>query len=89
MNPGMGGGRGPDLPPMAGPRPGGDIMAAKQRLMQIAAEAESILTEHPELAQELMGGGGGTAVGGVGGMPETPVAANTVPSGGGLLGGVV
>jgi hypothetical protein len=64
---------------------GGDVMAAKQRLMQIAAEAESILSKHPELAQELMGGG----VGGVGGVPEMPVAANTVPSGGGLLGGVV
>ena len=63
---------------------GGDVMAAKQRLMQIAAEAESILTEHPELAQELMGGGGvgGTAVGGVGGMPQMPVAANTGPPGG-------
>jgi len=89
--PGMGGGRGPDLPPSGLPtqpgidatnarmgvnRGGGDVMAAKQRLMQIAAEAESILTEHPELAQEMMGGGG------VGGMPETPVAANTVPYGG-------
>ena len=61
-------------------RGGGDVMAAKQRLMQIAAEAESILSKHPELAQELMGGG--TAVGVPGGMPETPVAANTVPSGG-------
>ena len=94
-NGGMGGGPGPDLPPMGGgdlmaaqefeaTRGGGDVMAAKQRLMQIAAEAESILSKHPELAQELMGGGGvgGTAVGGVGGMPETPVAANTVPSGG-------
>ena len=76
--PAMGAGPGPDLPPMGGPPPGGDIMAAKQRLMQIAAEAESILTEHPELAQEAMGGG---AVGGVGGMPQMPVAANTVPSG--------
>ena len=82
MNPAMGVGPGPDLPPM--PRPGGDIMAAKQRLMQIAAEADAILTQHPELAQELMGDGGG-----VGGMPQMPVAGNTVPSGGGLLGGVV
>ena len=32
-------------------------MAAKQRLMQIAAEAEAILSQHPELAQEMMGGG--------------------------------
>ena len=38
---------------------GGDVMAAKQRLMQIAAEAESILSQHPELAQELMGPEGG------------------------------
>ena len=62
----------------------GDVMAAKQRLMQIAAEAESILTEHPELAQELMGGGpeAGPPVGGVGGMPQMPVAANTGPPGG-------
>ena len=75
----MGAGPGPDLPPM--PRPGGDIMAAKQRLMQIAAEADAILTQHPELAQEMMGGGpeGGIPVGGVGGMPQMPVAGNTGP----------
>ena len=54
----------------------GDVMAAKQRLMQIAAEAESILTEHPELAQEMMGQTP-TPVGVPGGMPQTPVAANT------------
>ena len=79
-------GRGPDLPPMGGgdlmaaqefeASRGGDVMAAKQRLMQIAAEAESILSKHPELAQELMGGG---PEGGVGGMPQMPVAANTGP----------
>ena len=74
MNPGMGGGRGPDLPPQ-----GGDIMAAKQRLMQIVAEAEAILTQHPELAQEAVGGG---AVGGAGGVPQTPVAVNAGPPGG-------
>jgi len=108
----MGGGPGPDLPPMGLPtqpgidatnaamgvnrggspnQAGGDVMAAKQRLMQIAAEADAILTQHPELAQEMMGGGGvgGAAVGGVGGMPEMPVAANTDALGGGLLGGVV
>ena len=56
-------------------------MAAKQRLMQIVAEADAILTEHPELAQELMGGGpeGATPAGGVGGIPQTPVAGNTGP----------
>ena len=72
----MGAGPGPDLPPM--PRPGGDIMAAKQRLMQIAAEAEAILSQFPDLAGELMGGGP-TPVGGVGGPPPMPVAANTGP----------
>ena len=81
MGPPPGMGRGPDLPTPGGvpSQPGGDVMAAKQRLMQIAAEAESILSKHPELAQELMGGGGvgGAAVGGVGGMPQMPVAANT------------
>ena len=71
----MGAGPGPDLPPM--PRPGGDIMAAKQRLMEIAAEAESILSQFPDLAGELMGGG--PPVGGVGGMPPMPVAGNTGP----------
>ena len=82
--PGMGGGRGPDLPPMAGPPPGGDIMAAKQRLMQIVAEAEAILTQHPELAQEAVGGGpeAGPPVGVPGGIPQTPVAGNTGPPGG-------
>ena len=80
--PAMGAGPGPDLPPMGGPPPGGDIMAAKQRLMQIVAEAEAILTQHPELAQEAVGGG---AVGGAGGMPETAVAGNTGPPMPGLI----
>ena len=104
-NGGMGGNPGPDLPPMGGvgpdlplpgmgvadiPPQGGDEMAARQRLMQIAAEAEAILSQFPNLAGELMGEGGvgGAAVGGVGGMPEMPVAANTDALGGGLLGGV-
>ena len=97
-NGGMGGNPGPDLPPLvppgagadriaAGMNGGGDIMAAKQRLMQIAAEAESILSKHPELAQELMGGG--PEVGGVGGMPQMPVAGNTGPPGGGLPPGLI
>ena len=94
--PAMGGGPGPDLPPRGLPtqpgidatnasmgvnRGGGDVMAAKQRLMQIAAEAEAILSQHPELAQEMMGGGpeAGPPVGGVGGIPQTPVAGNTGP----------
>ena len=61
-------------------------MAAKQRLMQIAAEAEAILSQFPDLAGELMGGGG---VGGAGGMPEMPVAANTGPPVGGLPPGLL
>ena len=84
MNPGMG--VGPDIPPQ-----GGDIMAAKQRLMQIAAEAEAILSQFPDLAGELMGGGpqAGPPVGGAGGMPEMPVAANTGPPMGGLPPGLI
>ena len=89
--PAMGGGPGPDLPPMNPGVPnipqGGDVMAAKQRLMQIAAEAEAILSQHPELAQEMMGGG--PPVGGVGGMPEMPVAANTGPPMGGMPQGLI
>ena len=108
----MGGGPGPDLPPMGLPtqpgidatnaamgvnrggspnQAGGDVMAAKQRLMQIAAEAESILSQFPNLAGELMGEGGvgGPPVGGVGGMPEMPVAANTGPPMGGLPPGLL
>jgi hypothetical protein len=80
---GMGG------PPVGNPmgaqnKTGGDIMAAKQRLMQIAAEAEAILSQHPELAQEMMGGGpeGATPAGPPGGIPRTPVAGNTGPPGG-------
>ena len=93
--PGMGGVPGPPAaavpmgPPVGNPmgaQPGGDEMAAKQRLMEIAAEAESILTQFPNLAQELMGE---SPVGGVGGVPETAVAGNTGALGGGLLGGVV
>ena len=66
---------------------GGDVMAAKQRLMQIVAEAETILSQHPELAQELMGGGpeGATPVGVPGGMPQMPVGGNTGALGGGGL----
>ena len=78
-SPGMGAGPGPDLPPQ-----GGDIMAAKQRLMQIAAEAEAILSKFPDLAGELMGGGP-TPVGVPGGMPPMPVAGNTGALGGGGL----
>ena len=91
--PAMGAGPGPDLPPMGppmgGPPPGGDIMAAKQRLMEIVSEADAILTQYPELAEGMAGEGAvpATPVGVPGGIPEMPVAANTGASGGmpGLL----
>ena len=70
---------------------GGDVMAAKQRLMQIAAEAETILSKHPELAQELMGEEAvpATPVGVPGGMPEMAVAGNTGASMGGMPQGLI
>ena len=97
--PAMGGGRGPDLPQTqpgidatnarmgVNRGGGGDVMAAKQRLMEIAAEAETILSQHPELAQELMGGNPQvpTPVGGVGGVTPVPVGGNTGALGGGGL----
>ena len=72
-------------------RGGGDVMAAKQRLMEIASEAETILSKHPELAQELMGEEAvpATPVGVPGGMPEMPVAANTGPPMGGMPQGLI
>jgi len=93
--PGMGAGRGPDLPPMGG----GDVMAAQEfeasrggdvdslmsELMQITQRAEQIISQlesqgvNPE---QLLAGGGQqvpTPVGGVGGMPPMPVAGNTGP----------
>ena len=87
--PGMGAGRGPDLPPM--PPPGGNVMAAKQRLMEIVAEADAILTQHPELAEGMAGGEAvpATPVGVPGGMPEMPVAANTGPPMGGMPQGLI
>ena len=97
-NGGMGGNPGPDLPPMNPgmgvadiPPQGGDEMAARQRLMQIAAEAESILSQFPNLAGELMGGGpqAGPPVGGVGGMTQMPVAPNTGPPMGGMPQGLI
>ena len=70
---------------------GGDVMAAKQRLIEIAAEAESILTQHPELAQEMVGEGAvpATPVGVPGGIPEMPVAANTGTPMGGMPQGLI
>ena len=53
-------------PPVGNPMGGGNEMAAKQRLMEIAAEAEAIMTQFPHLAQELAGGQPATP------MPEMP-----------------
>ena len=93
MGPPPGPPQGPPMagPPMGGPPPGGDIMAAKQRLMQIAAEAEAILSQFPDLAGELMGGGpeAGPPVGVPGGMPQMPVAGNTGPPMGGMPQGLI
>ena len=44
-------------PPVGNPMGGGNEMAAKQRLMEIAQEAEAIMTQFPHLAEELAGGG--------------------------------
>jgi hypothetical protein len=67
---------------------GGHEGAARERLMQIAAEAEAIVSQFPHLGQELLGGGGQTPapVGPPGGMPEMPVAGNTGASMGGMPG---
>ena len=79
-NGGMGGN--PDLPPMGGPPPGGDVNALMSELMQLTQRAEQIISQlesqgvNPE---QLLAGGGPTPVGGVGGMPQMPVAANTGP----------
>ena len=89
-NGGMGGN--PDLPPMGGgdlmaaqefeASRGGDVDSLMSELMQITQRAEQIISQleaqgvNPE---QLLGGGGPTPVGGVGGMPQMPVAANTGP----------
>ena len=92
--PGMGAGPPPMGPPPGPPvgnpmgaQPGGDVMAAKQRLMQIVAEAEAILSQFPNLAGELVGENQPvpTPVGVPGGMPPMPVGGNTGALGGGGL----
>ena len=95
--PGMGGGRGPDLPPAipgaqavqefeatrGGGVPGGDVDSLAAELMQITQRAEQIISQleaqgvNPE---QLLAGGGQQVpapVGGVGVMPQMPVAGNT------------
>ena len=93
-NGGMGGNPGPDLPSMGSrdlmaaqefEASKGGVMAARQRLMEIVAEADAILTQHPELAEGMAGEEAVPPVGVPGGIPEMPVAANTGASGGGGL----
>ena len=68
-------------------RGGGDVDSLMSELMQITQRAEQIISQlesqgvNPE---QLLGGGpqAGPPVGGAGGMPEMPVAANTGPPGG-------
>ena len=99
-NGGMGGNPGPDLPSMGSrdlmaaqefEASKGGVMAARQRLMEIVAEADAILTQHPELAEGMAGEEAvpATPVGVPGGMPEMPVAANTGPPMGGMPQGLI
>jgi len=98
---GMGAGPGPDLPPMGppmagppmgGPPPGGDVNALMSELIQLTQRAEQIISQlesqgvNPE---QLLAGGGPTPVGGVGGMPQMPVAPNTGPPMGGMPQGLI
>ena len=67
---------------------GGNEMAAKQRLMEIAAEAEAIMTQFPHLAQELAGGGqNAQPATPIPQMPQMPIGGNTGGMEGLLAGG--
>ena len=69
---------------------GGNEMAAKNRLMEIAAEAEAIMTQFPHLAQELAGGGqNAQPATPVPEMPQMPVGGNTGGLGGGMPPGLL
>ena len=75
-------------PPVGNPMGGGNEMAAKNRLMEIAAEAEAIMTQFPHLAQELAGGGPeAQPATPVPEMPQMPVQGNTGGMEGLLAGG--
>ena len=64
--------------PMGVQNSGGNAMAAKQRLMEIAAEAEAIMTQFPHLAEELAGGGqNAVPATPIPQMPQMPVEGNT------------
>ena len=69
---------------------GGIAMAAKQRLMEIAAEAEAIMTQFPHLAQELAGGGqNAQPATPIPQMPQMPVEGNTGGMGGNIPSGLL
>ena len=70
--------------PMGVQNSGGNEMAAKNRLMEIAADAEAIMTQFPHLAQELAGGQPATPMPE---MPQMPVQGNTGVMEGLLAGG--
>ena len=73
-------------PPVGNPMGGGNEMAAKNRLMEIAAEAEAIMTQFPHLAQELAGGQPATPMPE---MPQMPVQGNTGGLGGNIPPGLL
>ena len=67
---------------------GGNEMAAKNRLKEIAQEAEAIMTQFPHLAQELAGGGqNAQPATPVPEMPQMPAGGNTGGMEGLLAGG--
>jgi len=69
---------------------GGNAMAAKQRLMEIAAEAEAIMTQFPQLAQELAGGGqNAQPATPIPEIPQMPVGGNTGGMGGNIPPGLL
>ena len=73
-------------PPVGNPMGGGNEMAAKQRLMEIAQEAEAIMTQFPHLAEELAGGQPATPMPE---MPQMPVQGNTGGLGGNIPPGLL
>ena len=76
--------------PMGVQNSGGNEMAAKNRLMEIAAEAEAIMTQFPHLAQELAGGGPeAQPATPMPEMPQMPVQGNTGGLGGGIPPGLL
>ena len=77
------------------PGGGGQAEVLVQRFLSTASELKQLTDQLAGMgidANQLLAGEvttGGGPEGGVGGMPEMPVAANTGAAGGGLLGGMV